>query len=244
LTVEWSGTLKQLFTTHKRLQTERFISTSHYSNGMVQLIGNSKKYVTKVQEGDLPRELYALKNSIPWPINISNTPFHLACYLRDRNYSLPTFPGHHRGIDIQTKAGECIVAPERSKVIACHPNADNELSNFSLLGENSKIQYDFIHVDPESVPKKIRDRTQVDPEQEDIFIETGEYVGCVGTWPLELSDLVDVPKDVMELFGKSFHHLHFELSYAPYDMHSMDYLQAIINDRSLINPLLLLKKID
>ncbi len=211
---------------------------------MVQLIGNSKKYTSHSENGNLPRALNPLKNAIPWPIKVSEVPFHLACYFQERNYSLPTFPRPHRGIDIQTHTGVPIVAPEKSRVVACHPNADNYLANFSLLGEESKIEYGFIHVDPDSIPEKIRNRTQVDPDQEDLIIESGEYIGRVGTWPLDLSDLVNVPEDVLKEFGRSFHHLHLEMCYLPYDMFSMDYLHAGMNDKNLVNPLSLLQRLD
>ncbi|MFC1682247.1 hypothetical protein ACFL0X_01355 [Nanoarchaeota archaeon] len=211
---------------------------------MVQLIGNSRKYASHTENGDLPRTLNQFKNAISWPIKVSEPPFHLACYFQERNYSLPTFNRPHRGIDIQTHAGVPIVAPEKSRVVACHPNADNYLANFSLLGEESKIEHGFIHVDPDSIPEKIRNRTQVDPDQEDIIIEFGEYIGRIGTWPLDLSDLVNVPEDVLKEFGRSFHHLHLEMCYLPYDMFSMDYLHAGMNGKNLVNPLSLLQRLE
>ncbi len=211
---------------------------------MVELIGKSRDYSSHTEDGVLPKALNPFKNAINWPINLSDVLFHLACYFQEKNYSLPTFPRPHRGIDIQTPAGVPITAPEKSRVVACHPNADNYLANFSLLGEESKIEYGFIHMDPDSIPEKIRNRTQVDPDQEDIIIESGEYIGRVGTWPLDLSDLVNVPEDVLEKFGRNFHHLHLEMCHLPYDLFSMDYLHAAMNERNLVNPLSILQRLE
>ncbi len=210
---------------------------------MIKLIGRSTEYEAKTSIERLPKELGRLRHSIPWPIAVAEVPFQLACYFNETNYSDPTWSEPHRGLDIQTNAGVSVTLHERAKVVYCKPKRDNFLANLYLWGEETNIEYGFIHLEPDSVSQRIRNRTYVIPE-EDIVIEAGEVLGIVGKWPLKLSDAVIIAEDAQNIFGKNFHHLHLEMTYVPFSIGSREYLPAKLDKKNLVDPRLLLQRIN
>jgi hypothetical protein len=208
-----------------------------------KMIGRTGEYPEKVRKGELPRELERFRHTLQWPIGIRNIDFHLACYYEDVNYSNPRMDKRlHGGIDIQVPAGTEIRLPEKCRIFFCKPRAENLLANMIFWSEESKIEYWFGHMDPESIPPSILSRRNYNPKSK-FQLRQGRVIGKVGFWPLELEEMVNVPGEVLPIFGRKFDHLHFEVRYVPANFNDPDELYDISSRAQPINPLLLLRNL-
>ncbi len=214
---------------------------------MVHIIGKSKQYKTKKDCGILPDGLEGFIHTLPWPIDKTTANLHLSCYFGEANYSSPASfpfrPSRHRGVDMQVNAGISVLAPEKSRaVFFCCDRRRENLANVILLGTYSEITYNFVHLDVGSIPKKIKERTNVDVLT-DTIVDCGERIGAVGKWPYELTRNVKIPEEVKKIYGASYNHLHFETHYYPCtaDDHVEGLLMGWDISNKQFNPLLVLE---
>ncbi len=179
-------------------------------NFMVELIGRSKLYDQKKNDGQLASELERVAHDIRWPIDIDGQKLHLSCYFGEPNYSSSKDKDdHHEGLDIQVNAGTEVSAPENSRVIMCQTFDPRGLVGVYLWGQDTGILYVLDHLDSESLPQEIRAHHYFDRYSK-LMAKEGEFVGRVANWPLQLNGEVQIPADVETVHGRNYHHLHLE----------------------------------
>lgn len=216
----------------------------------ITLIGKSRQYAERKQEGVLPAGLADLKHSIPWPIDLENIDFHFCGYFNELNYSsragINSFL--HKAVDIQTREETEVLSPERAEVIFFDGGDSRGLMNIYLFGLESKIVYILGHLDRSSIPRKIKEKTYFSGKTE-IEVEKGEIIGTVGRWPVELPPEILIPEDVAKVFERKYNHLHFETHHYPcehnfsnaYELFNLCTAGALTSTKRLFNPLLILK---
>lgn len=179
------------------------------------LIGNSNQFESRRGRGDLPLELGRFLYTMPWPVDPKSLNLHIACYFDDKeNYAYPTDDVDlHGGVDFQVAEKTEILAPEDARVLY-HYSDPRGISDVYLLGEYSNVFYGLSHLDPKSLPKKIKNQNDFDLRG-DIKVKQGEVVARVGQWPFTLERKTIVLSDVEALYGRTYNHLHFETWYFP-----------------------------
>ena len=203
---------------------------------MIQSFGKSIQYEDRRKEGSLPDGLGKLKSSIPWPIDTDTSDIHLSCYFGEVNYSDPMdMTCIHKAVDIQVASGTPVVSPEKVKVLYFDTCDLRGVVDVYLWGLDSHIVYLLCHLDKDSVPEHIRERSWFD-RYTDTIVDRGDVIGEVGRWPLELMNFVKIPADVKEVYGLNYHHLHLEMHYYP-DEYDLDSARV----KKEFNPLLLLE---
>lgn len=177
---------------------------------MVELIGRSRLYDQKKNDGRLASELEVVAHGVRWPIDIDGQKLHLSCYFGEPNYSSPKDKDdRHIGLDIQVNAGTEVVAPENSRVIMCQTHDPRGVVGVYLWGQDTGILYVLDHLNPDSLPGEIRAHHYFDRYSE-LMVNEGDFVGRVGNWPLQLKEAVQIPEDVQKIHGRNYHHLHLE----------------------------------
>ncbi|MEA2004342.1 MAG: hypothetical protein U9O53_05315 [archaeon] len=210
---------------------------------MNRLIGDTGLYIENKDKGFLPVALGSLRHKIPWPIKKDTENIHISAFYNDNHYVIPKIiiPGLkdlHDGVDIQVASKTHVIAPETSKVIHIdHCDRRGNLVDILLYSEESKIVYDILHIDKDSIPERISDRAWFD-RYTDTEVSCGEIIGEVGFWPLELRDAVRIPEDVEEIYGRCYHHIHLRMFYYPdrSELRGASYLE------NSFNPLLVLEE--
>jgi len=183
---------------------------------MDRLIGNTKKYFEELNKCNL-KGIEKFNNSFPWPISSDTNGFHIACYFNEKSYCSPEdeSPLGHTGIDLQVQEGTPLYAPETGTILFFDDGDPDKLVNIFLYGMNTPIVYGFGHLDPNSTPQKIKEKTLDNFFDNNLIIREGGFLGKVGNWPHELSEKVNIPSDVERMHSKNYHHLHFTTSYYP-----------------------------
>ncbi|MCJ7816540.1 MAG: M23 family metallopeptidase [Candidatus Aenigmarchaeota archaeon] len=206
---------------------------------MIHLIGKSNQYAERRKEGRLPRGLGKFKYSIPWPIDTETPNLHLSCYFGEVNYADPLDKtDRHNAIDIQVPYGTPVLSPEKSKVVFLDTySGPKGLVDMLLWGIDSKIVYLLCHLDGDSVPYKVRKRRYSDRYTRST-VDSEEFIGKVGRWPKELTKEVKIPQDVERVYGREYHHLHFQTNYEP-----NEYGFGFDEEKNGFNPLLILKNL-
>ena len=169
-------------------------------------IGRSNEYHSKTRR--IGCVVPILKHAARWPISLDTPNIHLACYFREVDYASSEGKRNHRGIDIQTKIGTSIITPSRGRVVMHRNDYEKGLKDVAIYSDVTKILYVFMHLDTTdaNLPKP----SQLVNFDSDFYVKAHQHVGTIGRWPEELSELVDVPKDVELVHGRKFDHLHFE----------------------------------
>ena len=210
---------------------------------MNRLIGNTGLYIENKDKGFLPVALDSLRHKIQWPIKKDTENIHISAFYNDVHYVIPTIsiPGLkdlHDGVDVQALSKTQVIAPETSKVIHIdHCERRGNLVDILLYSEESKIVYNILHVDKDSIPERISDRVWFD-RYTDTEVSCGETIGEIGFWPLELTDAVRIPEDVEEIYGRCYHHIHIRMFYYP-DERQLTSTSGLENS---FNPLLVLEE--
>jgi hypothetical protein len=185
----------------------RGVSTSEaYSekiNMKENFIGNTRKYEEKLKEAllDYKKQYYEdflnkSQFSADWPIHPDTPNFHLACYFGENNYAAPSASRKHTGIDIQALKGAEVFAPEEVEIMYGYqlPEDHKDMSNLVFQGLETKLIYNFSHIDSNSITK-------------DRIIKRGDFLCRVGDWIWKI-DSRKIPKDVKQIYGKGYNHLH------------------------------------
>lgn len=206
----------------------------------ITLLAEADRYSLQKRRGRLPWQIQHLRNAIPWPIPVTESPIYIACYVGERNYSYPAHPDPHGGIDIQVPKGTPVTTVERSQLRVCLRPDERGLSNIHLVGIESNIYYELDHLDPDSIPAFIRDRMFIEPDNP--ILEAGMFIGNVADWPFQLGEDIPVLPDVERVYGRDYHHLHFETHYIPYPFDSREFSHTMLSNEKRFNPLLILKE--
>lgn len=190
--------------------------------------------------GELPEAVKHLRFSLTWPIDMNNPEVYLAVYFGERED-----PGNwiHSGVDIQVKPGTPVKASQGGKVIFTAKVRGMENLTEVYIYSSDGLLYAYAHMDSERLSEKIKSRLDASLDfNTDVTVEAGEVIGEVGEWPFLLDKSHPypnrkIPPAVEQVYGKEFHHLHFEIRYVPIkDIPSF----LLISSGWEVNPLLLL----
>jgi hypothetical protein len=164
---------------------------------------------------------------IPWPLDMSNPNLHITAYYADNNYS-GKGGGEHRALDIQAPLGTAVILPISGRIVSVeglNPRGLNHrrgLVDVTILDPQASLLYRFAHLESGSLPAGLtKDFFSMDSN---ISFEAGTTIGTVGEFFSDymkglglsgLSEEVEVPPDVAEVYGRSYDHLHFDTARLP-----------------------------
>lgn len=179
------------------------------------LIGRSREYKKQARAGKLPKGLEHLVNKVAWPIAHDTEDIHLACYFDEPHYTVPKRKDLHTGLDIQVPAGTPVYAPVDLTVLVCNifPDIDKNMVDVHAFDPESGIIYSFMHLNKDSLSEEILQTTSFN-RPDAPTTKAGETFAEVGTWTVwEIPEYIDIPKDVLKVYGRRYDHLHLGMRY-------------------------------
>ena len=220
---------------------ERFLNNPRLIYFMINFIGRSREYNDHL-EGEVPKDLERLVHRLRWPIYLESTPnIHLACYFGEKNYANPRaqFPYDmpHPGLDIQANQGTPILLPTTGRIVKCKVDKIGGLT-VGVYDEENNLAYVFAHLDARQPPCELIEDTHT-KWNSPYFLEAGKPIGKIGKWNYELPDFVNIPGEVLAIYGREFHHVHFEIMYINPRQKKPRFIEGVYT----LNPLLLLQKL-
>jgi hypothetical protein len=141
--------------------------------------------------------------------------------------------------------GSKIYAPEDNMTVVFTNkeglNRGRQLADVMLYSEASGIVYWLCHLDSETLPEKLSNRTWFD-KWSNVKLKKGELIGFVGDFfghsiHHGLSSDVNIPDDVNAKYGRSYNHVHIETHHCP------NIFQLSFQSMNPFNPLLLFRRL-
>ncbi len=171
----------------------------------MNLIGKVDEYEAQKTQSGLTPGLKKILHSIDWPIDLDTPNIHLAGFFDKHDY-ITEKDYKHESLDIQLPEHTEVFAPEDVKLVDCR--FDEDIGFINMWGLKSRLLYTFSSLDYGSIPSKIRSSPAVcDRNYKNFVIEKGSSLGKIATWPGDLDQSINIPKDVEEIYGRSYNHL-------------------------------------
>jgi len=165
-----------------------------------------ERYLDSIRlHSELPVGLGGL--AFDWPVDMSNPLFNLPCLYGENNF---IEYGRHNGIDIQAPLGTKIFSPIDLRLLAIieDPRPGNlDLVEICLFSEETGIFFNFAHVGGSSLSDYLTKYKGKLVGEKNIVIPKGAPLGAIGAFP-ELDSRIPVEKDVVQVYGRKFNHLH------------------------------------
>lgn len=211
----------------------------------VDLIGHIDSYLTECNKGNLPEEILSLSHSVNWPLDLTTARIHIAAFHEKKEFFSSAEGSLHNGMDIQVPAGTPVFAPEESRVIFVNDRGIIQILGDVELYTEKGIVYSIRHLDRWSINERFSLEfmfSQSFDPRSSVEVSAGEKLGVVGEWPVNVNKHLTLTKEVEQLYGRTYDHVHLSTYYYP-DKGALENTM-FYKEKSSFNPLLLLRKLD
>lgn len=213
------------------------------TEGFKEEASTAEHYMKLAEADPLPEALKPVKNSLEWPIDMSDPDLHICGYFGVRHLLMPEDPWLHFGIDVQAKPGTPVYAPKECVLQSLYLASDSDgrlhegQAEIKLFSKELGIVVSLAHLDEKSIPKSIlEDGKKFHSERGKI--SEGTLIGKVGKWPDLIPKDIPIPADVEKRYGRKYDHLHIGVNY------DESFLRGrVFKDGSPVNPLLLFRRL-